>query len=664
VVGDRQERLLGVALVVITALALIHPGVEGDTLRGLSVALAGLLLGAHAALSPRRGGPGGWALLGFGAVLGCAALQLVPLPRGVLEALSPTAGALYGASEGAAGVGPEARPLSLGPSRTGRCLLLGAAYLGVFCVARARRRVAATTALTACGALLTLGALGALALQTDRSQWAMRARWPLVNPNHLGTALVLCLGAGIGVTLSRVSPRVRTAAGLGVALIVVGIVATRSRGALLAAALTCALTLLLASLRGGQSAASAPRSLRRRVLAALGVVLALGIGLGLSDAEPLKERFAHTDPQRAGLSLGARPVSWGLAWRIARGAPWAGAGLGTFDEVSLSELDPEIPRWTRPGAAHNDYLELAAGVGWPAAILAFLALIAVLAQATRRTLQEGGTSRALRAGCLGGAVGALAHSAIDFPLHAPGSALLFFCTLGLAQGSPRLSPAGPWRRRLTLGCALLLILGGVAWAALGVQQARARASFERVVGVREGLRAAQANRVLPQIEAGAASLGAPGELSALLAQALLIQAAGEQNPSAMAKARVRALELTRAAVRRSPTDGRLRAQLSTLLLLQPGTFTAARRREVEGQLRLAVAWAPTFPGVLRQGAWVALELRVRTGEPSFLQLAELLLRRLLVQRPGEGRRIAATIRSLAPRLGRGVDHLLRRLGLD
>ncbi|MGE0712061.1 MAG: O-antigen ligase family protein [Planctomycetota bacterium] len=649
----RREQLLELALAATVGLLLLHPGLSGDALRAAGALAAGALLALHGRLSQRSGlaGLGTKAALGAGLVVALwAGLQLAPLPRGAVSALAPGTAALYAADEAASGAEPLARPLSLAPVTTARCALLALACLALLPVARARRGERLALCFALVGGLLALASLASLALQQDRSQWALRARWPLVNPNHLAATLTLCLGLGLGVALSRAAPRLRGLAALATALCVVGLVATRSRAGVACAALTALAALALAGLGS-----------RRRLGAGLLAVAALAGGVALSDPEPLRERLgaeraAAEGKGAAGISLQGRAESWALALGIARGAPLAGAGLGTFDEVSPAFLDPTIQRWTRPGAAHCDYLELAAGVGWPVTCVALVALALALAAAARGALAAEGTPRAVAAGALAGLGGVLAHSAVDFPLHNPGPAALAVVALAVALGPlARDEEPRPARRRATVALGALLALAGALWLWVAAREQQAEEAFARIAGVRAALRPTQAERMLPTLRAAALPL-ARARTHALLAQALVVGAA----PGSPACAE--ALATTREAARRAPASGQLQVQLAWMqLLAEPGALPPERAREVLLRLELGVARAPTYPQVLRRAALTALELLVRTGDPRALERAGEWLQRYLLQRPGERRALRAELASYAPRLGRAADLLRERL---
>ncbi|RMG16896.1 MAG: O-antigen ligase domain-containing protein [Planctomycetota bacterium] len=495
-------------------------------MRATVVVGAALVLAVRAlALRWRRASDVGWsrgerlALAGVGAALAVAAAQLVPLPHGLVALLAPATGALHARDAAAAGSLPGWRPLSLEPVATLRALLLGLAYLGTFLAAHAagrRPRLAAALALgiAGVGAAASLYALLRTAGLPQGDPWERRPRAPFVNPNHLCTFLLLCLGPGVGLLLApesadrgRRAPRGpavgrRGAAGLAVLLLVVGIFLSQSRAGVLAAGVCAVGTLALSGalfVAAPWPGASWRRRVRWRLLGAAAAGGVLGLGVLLADVDPLLHRLEHAEVGWEG-----RLRLWRIAARVIGGHPLGGAGLATFDDASLAVLSPEEELRRRPGSAHNDYLELAADLGVPAAALALAGLGALLLGAVRRGRDLAPDARCLNAGFLGGVLGALAHATCEFALQIPGPALLFATCLGLSAGltarTERRGRAGARRRlsfRLALAAPLLLCGLGFALSAFREADAAAAHAALRAPGLSPELRAGLAKRAVP-----------------------------------------------------------------------------------------------------------------------------------------------------------------------
>lgn len=680
---EKVPALLAAALVAFTAFVTFHPGgLAGDALRAWVVLGAGALFGLTTWLDPAGAslGPGerrarALPLLAVAAVVGVALLQLVPLPFELLEALAPASARLRVPGDGPA-------PLSLDPSATARAAALGAAYALVFLTATrlARRREVLpglALGLAALGAACTFVAAIDVAALPSQDAWAYRPRAPFVNPNHLCAFLAPCLALAVALLLARreagggepraaAAPSRRLSAALSrtalastlVAVIVTGVVLSQSRAGVVAAGLAATVPLALCMGRLAR-----PR-------AAAGVALvALAVGLAASDPEPLERRFE----QRAGLALSGRVELWGIAAELIRARPLVGGGLATFDDASLAPLDPAVPRRTRPGAAHNDYLELAADVGVPAALAAIAALGAAVVLAARRVSALPAADRPLAAGALGGAIGLLLHEAVDFPLHVPGPALLLAICLGLALGVRPAAPAGeeeapPARgpRALALGAAGVLVALGALLIAQTRSEARARAAFARARSAEQvEVRTRLAERALPALRQAAARPLAAADLPHLEAETLLwlrrrAQADGSQ------EALGAALEAARRAALAAPARAAPQALLGALLLSEWRRDRGggdAPLHEGEARLALAVELGPPNPAVLWIAAEAQLDLLAARGERRHLEGASALFARLLLQRPDHAKAVRAALSRRAAVLGAARGELERHLGL-
>jgi O-antigen ligase len=158
------------------------------------------------------------------------------------------------------------------------------------------------------------------------------------------------------------------------------------------------------------------------LLAALSLVSWLGVKEVLSRFGSLQS-LEVKEAKRASMRHGS--------WRIFLDHPVLGAGLGTIQLVYPpyeTLYDGKIVNH-----AHNDYLEALAETG----ILGGLCcawFIAMLGLAALRTLQEKTLSFAIvfRLAGLTACCGFLVHSLVDFNLHIPANAFLFFLMALLA----------------------------------------------------------------------------------------------------------------------------------------------------------------------------------------------------------------------------------------
>jgi O-antigen ligase len=175
------------------------------------------------------------------------------------------------------------------------------------------------------------------------------------------------------------------------------------------------------------------RGRRKPVLPMLAVGAALLLILFFNNAS-LGERIIGV--LDAGTADDIRLTLWSTTQRMIASAPWQGLGLGTFQDAYPLYTGRFLPYLM--GKAHCDYLELVAGVGWPAAILcwaalAWLALLCLQGVFTRR--HDRFFPLVGFAACILVAI----HSGVDFSLQIPAVGLYFVTLLGVGLGQSRSS---------------------------------------------------------------------------------------------------------------------------------------------------------------------------------------------------------------------------------
>ncbi|MBU4524773.1 MAG: O-antigen ligase family protein [Desulfomicrobium sp.] len=134
------------------------------------------------------------------------------------------------------------------------------------------------------------------------------------------------------------------------ALVILALVFSQSRGGILAALFSFTLLYLFAGLRRNQVAG---------VVAACGVIM-LGYGAAIG-FEGLANRFQQIEHGATG-----RMELWQDGWKAVLDHPLTGTGLGTYPEVGRAYQNAFGPG-QRASHAHNDYLETAVELGLPAA---------------------------------------------------------------------------------------------------------------------------------------------------------------------------------------------------------------------------------------------------------------------------------------------------------
>ena len=384
-------------------------------------------------------------------------VQMIPLPRAVLAAVSPGAVRLY-ADAGVTGVAP----LTLDLHASLNLWIGSVTYLGLFALilllVRTHRRLwllchALVLAALAQSMLASLVALSGVDVWFVEANGAAHGTFP--NRNHLAGFLEMGIAIGIGLLMAelgsdarqptwrqRLRNWLRTLLGrkarlrIYLAIMVVTLVLTGSRmgnsaffGSLLIASMV---TLLFYR--------SLPRSVLVLMISLVLVDLfILGSWFGLDRVRERLERTVLTEETRYHVDvqgLGYVQDYW-----------LTGSGGGTFMSVFTAYRDRNLVPLTFDHA-HNDYLEflLEFGVGGlallGAAVLGSLVAAVSVLRRRRDPLLRGCAFASLMG------IGAiLIHSTADFNLRIPANAALFMVLLALpwlGRGlGQRAGPAGP-----------------------------------------------------------------------------------------------------------------------------------------------------------------------------------------------------------------------------
>jgi O-antigen ligase len=125
-----------------------------------------------------------------------------------------------------------------------------------------------------------------------------------------------------------------------------------------------------------------------------------------------------------------RKEIWKPTWELAKHNPWTGVGFGAYF-LGITQYQDASGR-SRVQQAHNDYLDLAAGGGIIAVVLAAF-FIGFGAWGARSALRSPDPFR--RAAALGAVAGILSvgvHSFVDFGLQVTGIALVFATLIVIA----------------------------------------------------------------------------------------------------------------------------------------------------------------------------------------------------------------------------------------
>jgi hypothetical protein len=393
----------------------------------------------------------------FGLLVLAILVQQIPLPRALLERISPETAALLGARDIAFGSLASAwHPLTIDPLRTwtglGLVVGLGVLWLGLTAVLTDRLVLRIAGGIVAVGFGVAVTGIAGLASHGGKvlGFWQPLSNGapfgPFINRNHYAGWMLMTVPFGLGYLLSRLThggggrPRSWHAR--------IAWLSTREANVtiMLALALTLmALTVLVSLSRSGMvclalglvafgwfaSRKRAKRSGRALMIAC--VTLAATGCVYWADLDRIGSRFAEFQNDRSGGRVGI----WRDAAAVARRFPVAGTGLDTFGVAMLAY------QTTDPGQhfeeAHNDYLQIAAEGGLLVGVPA-LALLIVSAREIRRRFRERADSAAvfwIRAGAVAGLMTIALQETTEFSLQMPGNAALFCVLAAIAMHQSR-----------------------------------------------------------------------------------------------------------------------------------------------------------------------------------------------------------------------------------
>jgi O-antigen ligase len=171
------------------------------------------------------------------------------------------------------------------------------------------------------------------------------------------------------------------------------------------------------------------RTAGKHLLSGGAVLLLAFLMVSWLGVQQLVERFSTL--QSLEVTAGKRASMRADTWRIFLDHPWKGTGLGTLQLVFPAyetHYDGKIVNHT-----HNDYLEGLAETGIAGGLCCAWFLGVLLFDSLRHLSRLSGTfSSALQLSGLVACLGFLIHSLVDFNLHIPSNALLFFLMANLA----------------------------------------------------------------------------------------------------------------------------------------------------------------------------------------------------------------------------------------
>jgi O-antigen ligase len=254
---------------------------------------------------------------------------------------------------------------------------------------------------------------------------------PYVNRNHFaGFAEMVIPAALVPLVLGKVRRERLFLVALFALVPIVALLLSASRGGIISFAVQMVILFLLLLVR---------RRVRGKYVIAGGVVVVAAVmAVSWIGVNQVLARFAGVQSLEA--TAGKRESMRRDTWRLFLDHPKLGTGLGTLEMVFPpydSLYDGKVVNH-----AHNDYLEGLAETGTIGGLCCLWFLGVVLYNALKGMTELGDSfGSVLNLSGLVACVGILVHSLVDFNLHIPANALLFFVSAHMA--AVRLQPNDP-----------------------------------------------------------------------------------------------------------------------------------------------------------------------------------------------------------------------------
>lgn len=254
---------------------------------------------------------------------------------------------------------------------------------------------------------------------------------PYANKNHYAGLMEMLFPLPLFLALTVRDIEKRALLGFLSIVMAASIFLSNSRGGMLACIVQILVIVGLFATTSGRE-----RSKVTSWLAAAALILSLGFLVWwLNDRQAIDRLLTLREPLTDDTS-GNRLTILRDSLSIIRHHPWFGTGLGTFPTIYPSYRSFYSESFVNAG--HNDYLQLIVETGLFGA-LAFGWFVWVYVRNFLRLLREWQFDRlamlqfAAAISCLG----LLIHSVVDFNLHIPANAALFFVLLAIATNAPR-----------------------------------------------------------------------------------------------------------------------------------------------------------------------------------------------------------------------------------
>ena len=264
---------------------------------------------------------------------------------------------------------------------------------------------------------------------------------PFINRHHFAAFMLMAVAVPFALLLSgAVENYKRPLYAFAAVVMAMALIATNSRGAVIALGAQIFVLLVTASFGWGKKKKEQSRTKRIRSAAirgaiAVGVVIVLIGGALLLSGPDVFTRFLGTpiadDPTTG------RAHFWRVTGDVIKAYPLTGSGLGSFGAI-YTRYDTRNGLY-RLEQAHNDYLQTLSDAGIIGAILGLAFIFILFRRGFARRETHDRFRRAVTTGALAGCFGALVHSFFDFPLHTTANALLFVILATIATQDTRIN---------------------------------------------------------------------------------------------------------------------------------------------------------------------------------------------------------------------------------
>ena len=400
-----------------------------------------------------------------------AAAQLLPLPRAIVDVISPATPQVSGAYNfsSTSDDGPPL-PLSIDPART-QIAVLALGALGVYLLGLPARLGARDVRRLPCALAAFAVPLALFAVYTrEHNNNLIYGFWqpydgvgsnqagPFINRNHFGGWMLMSICLAVGWIFGQLERALRERRGsrmraltrafsgdsgglvvlmvTAVAITTISLFWVVSRSAILS--FTAAVVIFVSLARRRRHIAPSQRTIFVGTLTAALVVAVSWRGLDV-----LVPWFLDDS------SMSSRLDAWQDGWNLVKAFPVSGSGLNTYSTAMLF-YQAHNPGW-HMAQAHNDYLQLLAegGALIALAVAATMTLLVLLVLRRLKEAEHEVRGYWVRAGAAVGMVAVAVQEMVEFSLQIPANAFLF-ATLAAIALTP-VNSASSRRSRDTIG---------------------------------------------------------------------------------------------------------------------------------------------------------------------------------------------------------------------